>query len=130
MKKTTQTVAVATTATPKKTAAKKTAKVTTTAIAGTPVAKPAKIGITAAAEMILASKGKIFSVNVKTKENPDRKMTCRLTKACVQPGTIGAKKKVIGQLTVKDVQAKDFRTINLQEVTSLRINKEVYTIRK
>jgi len=88
------------------------------------------ISRTQAATLITESNGKIFTATVTKKDGKSRKMNCRLH---VKKGVKGKTKTpnigLLGMVKVYDMQEKGYRTLNLPNVTELRINKSSYTVR-
>lgn len=80
-----------------------------------------KISKSSALNMIQASNGKFFGVTFTKKDGTLRKMTCRIDKDKLTPNNLG-------YLTVNEVKTKTYKSLNLQTLSELRINKNVYKI--
>lgn len=84
----------------------------------------AKISRTKAAELILGSKGKFFTVIVSTKSNPSRTMNCQLRlKGSKVPDVTK-----LGMVRVWEPKTKAFKTVNLQNLKSLSITGQTYSV--
>lgn len=83
-----------------------------------------------ATELINKSKGKIFTVTFRKKNGELRIMNCRLG---VSKGVNGKgmayNPSLKGLKPVFDMQAKAWRTIDLESIRELNINKEKYMVR-
>lgn len=87
-----------------------------------------RIGKIKAAELINNSKGRIFTATFIKKNGEERVMNCRKG---VQKGVKGTGKnstESLGMINVYDMQERGFKKLNLQEVISLKINKESYKV--
>jgi hypothetical protein len=87
-----------------------------------------QISKTSAEQLMRSSKGRIFSVTAATKGNPNRLFNVRLSVTKGVKGT-GKSTKSLGLLKVYDMQKKSFRTVNLQNVSALKINKQSYIVK-
>ena len=94
-----------------------------------PVAKvkTKRIGKIKASELINDSKGRIFTATFVKENGDERVMNCRKGVQKGVKGT-GTKGTTPGMITVYDMQEKGFRTLNLQTVKALKINKESYKV--
>jgi hypothetical protein len=88
-----------------------------------------RISKVVATELINKSKGKIFTATFLKKNGELRKMNCRLGvskgvngKGMSYNPTLKALKPVF------DMQVKEWRTINLESIMELSINKEKYIV--
>ncbi len=83
----------------------------------------------AAVELINKSKGQIFTATFTKRDNSTRVMNCRLG---VQKGITGKgmafEPAVRGLKPVYDMQKKDWRMVNLETITNLKINKKEYLV--
>jgi hypothetical protein len=98
--------------------APKVTKVTTPKVTSS---KGSKISKSSALNMIQSSNGKFFGVTFTKKDGSIRKMTCRIDKDKLTPNNLG-------YLTVNEVKTKTYKSLNLQTLSELRINKNVYKI--
>lgn len=96
--------------------------------------KPKSIGRVKAAELINNSKGRIFTVVFTKVDGTLRTMNCRkgVVKGIVKE--VNRKKKAVdtenlGLITVYDMQEKGYKKVNLQTISSLKINKEIYKVK-
>ncbi len=89
-----------------------------------------RISKVVATELINKSKGKIFTATFLKKNGELRKMNCRLG---VSKGVNGKGMNYNPTLKalkpVFDMQVKEWRTINLESIMELSINKEKYIVR-
>lgn len=84
----------------------------------------AKISKTKAATLILGSKGRFFTAIVSTKNNPERIMNCQLRlKGNKTPDVTS-----LGMVRVWEPKTKAFKTINLQNLKSLSIAGQTYSV--
>jgi hypothetical protein len=83
-----------------------------------------------AVELINQSKGKIFTAEFRKKDNTTRVMNCRLgvTKG-VNGSGMAYNPSLKGLKPVYDMQAKEWRMINLDTITRLTIKGENYLVR-
>jgi len=83
----------------------------------------------AAVELINKTKGKIFTAEFRKKDNTTRVMNCRLG---VTKGVTGAgmayNPSIKGLKPVYDMQAKEWRMLNLETITRLTISKQNYLV--
>ena len=81
--------------------------------------------------LIQQTKGKIFTVIFKTKDNRMRKITCRLGVKAYLKNTSKIDKQSIDIMhdlsTVYDLQKEGYRSINLKTIKSFNCNKKLYT---
>lgn len=85
----------------------------------------AKISKTKAATLILGSKGRFFTAVVTTKNNVQRTMNCQLRlKSKGQAPDVSK----IGMVRVWEPSSKAYKTINLQNLTSLSIGGQTYSV--
>lgn len=95
-----------------------------------PVAK--RIGKTKAADMVLASNGRMFTAIYIKKGGKERSLTGRL--GVTKYLSNSPKKRAtpsranLGYVSVYDMLKKDYVTLNLQTITGLKINGETYRI--
>lgn len=82
-----------------------------------------------AVELINKSKGRIFSVTFKKKDNTIRVMNCRLkvTKH-LKGGELAYDPTLKGLKSVFDMHNKEYRMINLETIKRLSINGEHYIV--
>lgn len=83
------------------------------------------INKTEAAEMVLNSKGKFLSVVVKTRTNNDRKMCVRYNANNKADNEL----KSMGMLKVYDSTVKGIRTLNLQNLKSLKFQQQQFKVK-
>ena len=82
-----------------------------------------------AVELINKSKGRIFSVTFKKKDNSIRVMNCRLdVKKHLKGGDLAYNPSLKGLKSVFDMQSKEYRMINLETIKRLSINGEHYIV--
>jgi hypothetical protein len=82
-----------------------------------------------AVELINKSKGRIFSVTFKKKDNTIRVMNCRLeVKKHLKGGELAYNPSLKGLKSVFDMQSKEYRMINLETIKRLSINGEHYIV--
>jgi hypothetical protein len=82
-----------------------------------------------AVELINKSKGRIFSVTFKKKDNSIRVMTCRLeVKKHLKGGEMNYDPTMKGLKPVFDMQIGAYRMINLETIKRLSIRGEHYII--
>ena len=88
------------------------------------------ISRTRAAELINDAGGRIFTATVTTQDGRSRMMNCRkgVSKG-VKNKKPAANIALLGMIRVWDMQKKDYRTLNLPNITGLKINKASYTVR-
>lgn len=96
----------------------------------TPTGRMSVIGKVKAAQMINDSKGRIFTATFTAKNGTTRVMNCRrgVTKG-VQGSSKAVNTDALGMIKVYDMQSKGFRTLNLQTLTHLKINKNAYRVK-
>lgn len=76
-----------------------------------------KIGKHKANKLICSSNGRFIGVTVTKKDGSLRKMNCRYT----------GKSSPLGYALV--IENKSFKNVNLQTLSELRMNKQVYTVK-
>ena len=82
-----------------------------------------------AVELINKSKGRIFSVTFKKKDNSIRVMNCRLdVKKHLKGGDLAYNPSLKGLKSVFDMQKGEYRMINLETIKRLSINGEHYIV--
>jgi hypothetical protein len=82
-----------------------------------------------AVELINKSKGRIFSVTFKKKDNTIRVMNCRLdVKKHLKGGELAYNPALVGLKSVFDMQSNEYRMINLETIKRLSINGEHYIV--
>ena len=82
-----------------------------------------------AVELINKSRGRIFSVTFKKKDNTIRVMNCRLdVKKHLKGGDMAYDPTLKGLKPVFDMQKKEFRMINLETIKRLCINGQHYIV--
>jgi len=83
-----------------------------------------------AKDLITKSNGKIFTVTFTKKDGEVRKMNCRLGVSNKTNGNgLTYDPSDYNLITVFDMQAKDYRMVNLETVSSLNINKQFYEVK-
>lgn len=81
--------------------------------------------------LIENSEGKIFTVTFIKKNGEERVMNCRRgVSSKTNGGGMAYHPDDHGLITVFDMQAKDYRMVNLDTVTQLKIRGRVYTVSK
>ena len=95
-----------------------------------PAQKATRIGKVKAAQMISDSNGRIFTATFIKGNGEIRVMNCRRG---VTKGVKGSPKAInteaLGLITVYDMQSKGFKKLNLQNLTGLKINKQIYKVK-
>ena len=88
-----------------------------------------KISKVAAVELINKTKGKIFTAEFRKKDNTTRVMNCRLgvTKGLTGTG-MAYNPSIKGLKPVFDMQANDYRMINLDTISKLKIGGETFIV--
>jgi hypothetical protein len=82
-----------------------------------------------AVELINKSRGRIFSVTFKKKDNSIRVMNCRLdVKKHLKGGDLAYNPSLKGLKSVFDMQSNEYRMINLETIKRLSINGEHYIV--
>ena len=82
-----------------------------------------------AVELINKSRGRIFSVTFKKKDNTIRVMNCRLNvKKHLKGGELAYDPTMKGLKSVFDMQSKAYKMINLETIKRLSINGEHYIV--
>lgn len=82
-----------------------------------------------AVELINKSRGRIFCVTFKKKDNSIRVMNCRLdVKKHLKGGDIAYNPALKGLKSVFDMQKNEYRMINLESIKRLSINGEHYIV--
>jgi hypothetical protein len=82
-----------------------------------------------AVELINKSRGRIFTVTYKKKDNSIRVMYCRLgVKKGVSGVGMAYEPAVRGLKSVFDMQVKEFRMLNLETIKKLVINREEFIV--
>ena len=79
-----------------------------------------KISRTKALDLIKETNGKFFGVTFTKKDNTERKMRCRTYQ--------DSKPSVLGYVLVVDTEEAKPKSLNLQTISELRMNKKVYKI--
>ena len=84
-----------------------------------------------ALEVIKATKGKIFTVEFFKKDGSYRKLNCRTgVKSYLNGGELKYDPLTKGLLPVFDLQKQSYRMINLNTLTSIKAEKEVYQVQE
>jgi hypothetical protein len=82
-----------------------------------------------AVELINKSKGRIFNVTFKKKDNSIRVMNCRLdVRKHLKGGDLAYNPTLRGLKSVFDMQKGEYRMINLETIKRLSINGEHYIV--
>jgi pyruvate/2-oxoglutarate/acetoin dehydrogenase E1 component len=88
-----------------------------------------KINKVSAVELINKTKGKIFTAEFRKKDNTTRVMNCRLGVTKGVNGTgMSYNPSLKGLKPVYDMQAKEWRMINLDTITRLSIGGEIFIV--
>lgn len=82
-----------------------------------------------ALNVIKATNGRIFTVEFFKKNGEYRKLNCRSgVKSYLNGGELKFDPKLKGLVPVFDLQSKGYRMINLNTLTSIKADKEVYKV--
>jgi hypothetical protein len=98
-------------------------------LAPTPSTPPGNISLEDAKNLIKDTKGKFFTVTFIKKDGTERVMNARLgVKVYLKGGTLAYDAESKGLLPVYDMKAKDYRMINLNTITNIKIGNNTYSI--
>jgi hypothetical protein len=97
--------------------------------AETPSEPSGEIDKETAKELIFDTKGKFFTVTFIKKDGSERVMNARLgVKKYLKGGTLKYNPEDFNYITVYDMGAKDYRTVNANTIQKLKIGKNEYTV--
>lgn len=97
--------------------------------APTPDAPAGPISKAEAKQMIKDTKGKFFTVTFIKKDGTTRVMNARLgVKAYLKGGELPYDPEEKGLIPVYDVKTKDYRMINVNTITALKVGNNSYTV--
>ena len=83
-----------------------------------------------AKQMIKDTKGKFFTVTFTKKDGTTRVMNARLgVKAYLKGGELPYDSEAKGLIPVYDVKTKDYRMVNINSITYLKIGNNTYEVR-
>ena len=100
------------------------------AAADTPNVPPGVIDKATAKQLIKDTKGKFFTVTFIKKDGTTRIMNARLgVKAYLRGGELPYNPEEKGLIPVYDVKTKDYRMININTITNLKIGTTEYQVR-
>jgi len=98
--------------------------------AETPETPQGPISRPEAKQMIKDTKGKFFTVTFTKKDGTTRVMNARLgVKAYLKGGELPYDSEVKGLIPVYDVKTKDYRMVNINSITYLKIGNNTYEVR-
>jgi len=98
-------------------------------LAPTPSTPPGNISLEDAKNLLKDTKGKFFTVTFIKKDGTERVMNARLgVKVYLKGGTLAYDAESKGLLPVYDMKAKDYRMINLNTITHIKIGNNTYDI--
>jgi len=98
--------------------------------ADTPNVPPGVIDKATAKQLIKDTKGKFFTVTFIKKDGTTRIMNARLgVKAYLRGGELPYNPEEKGLIPVYDVKTKDYRMININTITNLKIGTTEYQVR-
>jgi hypothetical protein len=97
--------------------------------AETPSEPPGDIDKETAKKLIFDTKGKFFTVTFIKKDGSERVMNARLgVKKYLRGGTLKYDPSAFNYITVFDMGVKDYRIVNANTITNLKIGKNEYTV--
>jgi hypothetical protein len=97
--------------------------------AETPSEPSGEIDKETAKQLIFDTKGKFFTVTFIKKDGSERVMNARLgVKKYLKGGTLKYNPEDFNYITVYDMGAKDYRTVNANTIQKLKIGKNEYTV--
>jgi hypothetical protein len=97
--------------------------------AETPSEPSGEIDKETAKELIFDTKGKFFTVKFIKKDGSERVMNARLgVKKYLKGGTLKYDPAEFNYITVYDMGAKDYRTVNANTIQNLKIGKNEYIV--
>jgi len=98
-------------------------------LAPTPSTPPGNISLEDAKNLLKNTKGKFFTVTFIKKDGTERVMNARLgVKVYLKGGTLAYDAESKGLLPVYDMKAKDYRMININTITQVKIGNNTYDI--
>ena len=98
--------------------------------AETPSTPPGEISKEEAKNLIKATNGKFFTVTFTKKDGTTRVMNARLgVKAYLKGGELPYDPDAKGLIPVYDVKTRDYRMVNLNTITNLKIGNNQYQVR-
>ena len=98
--------------------------------APTPDTPPGDISKDHAAQLIRDTNGKFFTVTFVKKDGTTRVMNARLgVKAYLKGGELPYNPSAKGLIPVYDMQVRDYRMVNINTITKLKIGNNTYNVR-
>lgn len=98
--------------------------------APTPDTPPGDISKDQAAQLIRDTNGKFFTVTFVKKDGTTRVMNARLgVKAYLKGGELPYNPTAKGLIPVYDMQVRDYRMVNINTITKLKIGNNTYNVR-